>query len=62
MKPGNASHVLEIGGHKCGITGEGVRRNGDVEILDPSPTSFQHCLDATIRVTDGIGPLGSWKF
>ncbi len=61
-KPGNASHVIEVGRNECGIERERMRRDRGIEIPDSRSAALQRCLDATVRVTDGIGPFGSWKF
>ena len=58
-KSGDASHVIEVGRDERRIEGEGVRRDGGIEIFDPCSPSFQRRLDVTVHLADDIGPGGS---
>jgi len=60
-KSWNTSHVIEVGRDERGIERERMCRDRGIEILEPRAPAFQCCLDAAVRLADGVGPFGSWK-
>jgi hypothetical protein len=53
--------MIQVGGHECSANRESMRRERGIEILGSRAAAVQRRFDATVRVTDGIGPLGSGK-
>jgi hypothetical protein len=51
--------MAEIRRHQDSVDGERVRRDRSVEVLDPSTAPFQRRLDASVGLTDIVGPLSA---